>query len=292
MITHLSDSLKENVVVLLGTKGALKAEDIYQIFKQNNTPTTIQGIYRLLRQLQQSGVVIKEQHRYSLRISWVTNMRLLVEKMENTYSDTSYLETFIPTHREEKRIWYFNDPIRMIDFWHQILIVIAQFTYPSTTLHYYPHTWPELLTPKRTQQFYKTYHQLVNHVCTVIGGRTTLDKFTPREISKIYRKNHYYSPPEDYPEESRSMYISVLDEYIVTMRINKRTTEMIDTLYQSTESPDKSPLLIKAIATQKTKNNITLKRDPQKARIYQKKFTNLFGPLYTSRKKSQEDIPA
>ena len=90
------------------------------------------------------------------------------------------------------------------------------------------------------------------------------------------------APPEDYIHDKRTIYVDVIDDYVMTLKIDEETAKNIDTLYWSITSEDDMHLLdIFETFMSKVKVKLTIKKDPRAAGSYRKKYVQLFGPLKT-----------
>lgn len=281
MVNGDPDRLENHVVSILSRRGNICAKELHREILGTYGHFTIQGIYRVLRQLRQTGVIIKNGSRISLSLPWLLDLSGMVSNMQDTYLKEEYLAELLPREQSTKRIWTFNDLFTMNDFWSHLLIVIAKKTCASYTLHYSPHTWYRLLHKKHSMQCSKSLLGNTQTMYTIVGSKSPLDEWAVRMTQESFRNAHHYlAPTNEHIDSDRSLHIDVIGDYILTIKMDDTTTECIETLYKHANSPDDiTSTNILPIYAHKAKLKIRLKKDPKKAGIYRKKFIQIFGPL-------------
>ena len=85
-------ALDDHLVMLLAKQQSATAKQLQVELEKKTGRFTIQGIYKELNKLQQSGVVIRQSGRYSLSLSWILNLTELADEMfyTKTRSKTSF----------------------------------------------------------------------------------------------------------------------------------------------------------------------------------------------------------
>ncbi len=279
MLLGENNNLENHVIHILAHSGKAKVEDVLDAFGRDEKGATVQGVYRVLRKLQKEGVISKERSSYSLRIPWLLELASLVDTMEDTYLNKEYLKQLLPAPGAAKKVWTFSNLLKMNDVRMHILLALTRHIKKGIALQYAPHDWFTILNMRQAAQFKKSFLEHINKSYVIIGGQSYVDKYI-RALSKTEKEETYLAPEEDCVEQERNMYVDVIDDYILTIKLDDHTTKNIDTLYNSIASEDDMHLLdIFETFTGKVKVKMIIKEDPRKAGVYRRKVTNAFGPL-------------
>ena len=282
MLLGAHTQLEDHLLVIFAKKGALTVHEITQHLKKRERTATIQGIYRVLRKLQRNGVVIKEKQRFSLRIPWVLDLAELVTDMENTYLTDRYLGQLLPNDKQPKRSWRFTQLAKLNDFWSQILLAMAKMSQTKISLDYSPHTWYELLQMSQEHQFIKTYYGNLKREYVIVGSTSFLDKYTYRTWGEdiMAHNRTYFAAPEYRIIKDPSKYVSVMDDYVLVVKLDKDTVKRIEDLYTSVIAQEQVDIPLLTDALSKPVNaRIVIQKHPQKAKQIYRKFEKIFGPL-------------
>ena len=284
MLMGAKKKLADRVVQVLADENTLTAEEIRLRFGDSIQSPTIQGVYRTLRSMQKSGVIIKNKNRFSLRIPWIHGLISLSEKMSKTYLDESYLASLVPNQEGEGQAWYFINLIRMNDFWSQILLAMAKTKPNSIALHYYTHAWFEFAQEKKESQFSKAYMSEIKKAFTIVGNKTFLDRYTNDEFGEDYGTDqeeiYLTNDPSEKIEIGNTTSIVVIDDLVLRVRLDHSTADNMDRMYNNIKSTSdiKMDEFFKML-NQKAKVKIRLKKDKAKAIAYRNKYQRIFGPL-------------
>lgn len=286
MVFGTPQSLDNSVIKILATEGNSTAEDMLSTLRRDGHALTIQGMYRVLRRLQDGGVVIKEKMTYTLHLPWIIELTQFVERTEQVYFNEQYLAQLLPTTIGERRIWRFTNLFKIVDIWTHVLLATAKaptFGPRPTALTITPHLWFAFSHTAHWLQFKKSFLSCVGTQYTIIGSQTFADKYLNALLKIPSQEHSYLSPPEDYPEKDRSVYRSIIGDYIISLKLDEETTRLIDTLFLDIKSEEDIRLIdIFELFTGKVRASLVIKKDPVKARRYWKKFERVFGPIDTS----------
>ncbi len=272
--------MADHVIELLGNYGAQSVEALLQRCQETSYAVTAQGIYRVLRQLQEQNIVIKQKTMYSLHISWLLDVSFFSDQTQKFYLEQEQLHQLIPREPKEKRIWHFTNLLKVMDFTSQLLLSLAASTAKQVALRYTPHAWEVMIEPYKAARFTKQYLHLVQNRYMVVGGQSYLDKYT-RAISDAPNNDHVYlAQPDEVIEKDRCLALDIIDDYILCTILDTEAAKAIDMLYSQVHREEDMYLLdIFRVFAQSTKIKLVLKRDNEKARQYRRRFEHLFGPL-------------
>ncbi len=280
MITGGNSKLEDLTIKFLSKQGFLSVEDIHKKLHSVGIDVSIQGIYRVLRKLQSEGILMKQNQKFSLRISWIFELKRHVENMESTYLNAVYLESFIPKDDRGKYVWHFTKFLKLADFWDQLLIAIATASKEKISCHYSPYPWFIISNPLHTTTFNKAYGALLKKEYVIYGGRTFLHKYTPKELITFDYEDVYFALPDEYIVKDRRIYIDIIGDYILTIKLDIYTTGRLDYLYKNLKS-EKNILASHLVEffDEKISGKVTVEKNEKKAKKYKTKFIKIFGPI-------------
>lgn len=277
MLLGANNSLENKIVLALSKEGHLTTKQIHELLTSNNI--SIQAIYKSLKKLQCEGIITKVGKLHSIRIPWLLNLSKLTTQLQHTYSEKQYAHTFLPKKEGERKSWKFNDLLKMCDFWSHILLILGEFSISKKIYEYSPHSWFHITQPVQEDQFLQSLSTLVEEQYSIIGGRSNLDIWIADQYWNINNYKYHLSQSEKvWPENDRSKYINVTDEYILTVRLTRQTANQIDNMYsdqKTTLEPWSSQKL--AVFKQQTSIRITIEKNKTKAETFKKRFKRGFG---------------
>lgn len=276
-------NLAQYIVQSLASQQLLEVTDLRKkVLEVSGKNYSIQGLYKELRKLQEEGVLFKLRNKYSLRLPWVFDFISLADKLSTTYTERPQLPLILP-EINKKEIWHFSDLLKMNDFWSHILLILIQQSKHKVLLGWNPHPWFHLVQTKQEEQYIKALKLARSKLYLILGGSSLLDKWTEKFWDK--ETVHYSFGKSDFHNE-RSTYFNVIDDYVVTVKLEPKTAQAIDAIYENTKSIDDLNLQsILSIFNQETKCSIWLEKNPEKAKKIGVKFKKFWGIDFLSQSK-------
>lgn len=280
VILSAHNKLEDSILEIFAFRGNLNVKETIILLKHKGYTATEQGVYRVLRKLQKDGIIVKTKNYYNIRLAWLMELSDFIKQMEKTYLHERYLDQFLPEEKE-KYVWHFSDLHKMNDFWSQILIALSKHSKKRIVLGYSPHLWYLIGQKKQESQFTESYMTNLKKSYFIVGGRTYLDKYCLNNLDKQSGKEHQYLASEsEYIEKKRSLYMDVVDDYVLCTTLDNETTQIIEKIFEDSNTLKTiDELTIQKLWKRKIKGKIILKKDSKKARHYYKKFEKIFGPL-------------
>jgi DNA-binding Lrp family transcriptional regulator len=281
MILGERSQLENHIIATLASNGPSTVAILHSRLNTDDAVCSIQGVYRVLRQLITDGIVIKNKSVVSIALPWLLDLSSLVQSMQDTFLHPSSLSQLLPKQGAKKRIWTFTNLFTMNTFWSHLLVTIAKHAQAPYSVHYSPHTWYRLLHKQHSFQCTKTMLQEMENTYTVVGSRSYLDDYAVSEVTDRFEHAHQYlARASEYIDKDRALHIDVIGDYVFFVKLDEKTHASLEDLYAKTTTIDdiNIPDIID-IYSQNTKIRVLLKKDPHKARVYRKKFEQIFGPL-------------
>lgn len=282
MLQSASERLEDKIVHILATEGVQKTVQIQHQLSKNGAPTTLQGIYRVLRRLDSAGVIVKNGQDFSLRLPWIIDLANLVNSMDQQYLNPQYLNSVLPKKIIQKRTWIFADLQKTNNFWSQVLLAMAQTSEHKIHLHTSPHLWMDLLQPTQERQFLRALFEKIQSSYTVVSNKTPLDTiYVPHIINEVQREHVFFaSQDEDIIEKDPTLYTDIIGDFILTIQLPKKISNSIENLYkQSYSSDDAKAYAYMTLQKMRGRIKMVIKKAPDLSHKYYKRFERIFGPL-------------
>lgn len=277
MILQSHEQLEHLMVKLLAQKPNVTAVEIQKrTARGEHTAYSMQGIYKELRKLQNEGVVVKVKNRFSLRIPWALDFMALADVMSHTYLNPQALLSLLPKKGEKLR-WKFTSLLRANDFWTQILLIMFQKSPTKKLLGSQMHPWWHLPQPHLEAQYVRSVGRVGGTLYIIIYGNTYGDRLA----IPFWKEHVVYSfghNPFNWPLNA---YITMMDDYIVTLTIDSETARRMDALYKSAQRAD--DVDFKAMVeffNRPMKAVFQVEQNPKKASLWRKKFSRFFGETF------------
>jgi hypothetical protein len=268
---NAKESLEDKIVVSLGNNSHATAEQIKLFIPDSYS---IQAIYQSLKKLQEQGVVVKVKDNYSLKLSWVIGLRNFTQNLENQYVQSLRLNDIAPLFTK-KSIWRFNSLISLNNFWAQLLLILIQESKTKTVFDWTPEPWYYLAHTEQEQKYLSALKSLSGKVYMVIGGKTYLHKSVEQYLNPKFVE---YSFSDKLFEKDNDTDFSVIDDYILTVSLNKNLLNKIKQLYKNTkDQQDVDINKVLEIFFGEFNAKMTLEYNPAKAKVIRKKFIKHFG---------------
>jgi hypothetical protein len=165
--------------------------------------------------------------------------------------------------------------LKMNDFWSHILLILIQQSKNKILLGWNPHPWFHLVQTEQEKQYIQSLTLAGSKLYLIVGGNTFLDRWT----EKFWDKNTVaYSFGKSNFATERTTYINVVDDYVLTVKIDPKVAHQIDDIYKNVQSMDDINLQsILSLFHQKTKISVRLEKDAEKARKVKIKFKKYWG---------------
>lgn len=269
MLLTESAQLTELIVKALAYRALQTIEDLRINLEKSGHSYSEKAFYKELRKLQDLGVVLKHQQRYSLKLSWVIDLQALSERMLET-SVTAFAAESVIDFQGEKRSWSFRSLAQLNPFWTQLMITLLRKSKSKTMYDWVPHPWFYLLHTKVELQFLSAIDQINARSYRIVGGETYLDQLAAPVWEKKPGKTVFGAGA--FSEETTAYYV-LIDDYVLTAKIDKKTAAALDRLYSETTSASKvNPSEINRVLTDPAKVSLVLEQHAERASSLRSRF--------------------
>lgn len=269
MLLTPKTTLSEKILFVLGKHPNSTAEFILKVVGPSNY--SIQAVYKELRTMQKFGAVVKVGHSFSLRVSYVLALSEMFDAFQ-TISLSSGLSSDILSG-PSKQVWRLNSLIKVVNFWDYLLVGLVSVSKSKQLFGYTKHAWYHLAQPEAEDRYLQAIRRVGGKIFLTLGSKRPLDvwseKFWPKDVVEFGYGKSFLESDED-------LEFDVIDDYIVTVKKDKKVSQIVEGVYSSVAHPrDFSGLA--EIFLRPASVKVVLEKNPKKAMVLRKKFTRFFG---------------
>ena len=277
MLYSSQEKLDEILVDLLSKKSGCSGPELLKDLAKQGFIFTKQALYKELRKLQKLGVVVKAEGKFSLSVSWVLHIAAFMQRLESNYLKSGHISYLMPLEGQ-KTSWTFPE-LRILDFfWVHLIISLFRESQSKLMYQWLPHPWFDLIHPQLEPHFQESMSIVQGKIFMMIGGDTFLDRSYSKNLPKKFCEASHSEGPF---ESERSNYFQIIADYVLTVKLDKKSTQAIEDLYDTTLSPkDIDIKKIVSIFTRKSRSRIVLENSPKKAKRLARKFDQYFGLVW------------
>ncbi|MEI7620004.1 MAG: hypothetical protein WCJ57_00345 [Candidatus Falkowbacteria bacterium] len=263
MFFSLKESLEDSIIRHLLNNEA-KVKDLQQRLLKDKINVTSQGIYKILKYLISQEIIIKYGQFYSLNEEW--RNRAIKGLNKNNQG--------IALTEGEKISFYLNSLIHLDQQWKNVVLPLHQ-AYPQDPIFLYnPHEiWIHLNEQRKISEYeyYASFAAKKIHAFCVFGGNTIHETIIKKEL-----QNEYMQVAIGVEYFSKTDYLAIFNDYIVTTKLSKPLTKKIEDCYQSTENMAELEKQLQMIGIEKKKTKLTIERNREKAKKLRKRMSKQF----------------
>ncbi len=274
MLLEPTQNIEEKVVKILAKKPGLTTYEILGILNESGRKYTYQGLYKELAKLRKNFVVIKTGQKFNIHISWAIELQNLVNRISKTHVEALTTEDIIPKAKK-KKTWSFDKIGMLNNFWAQVLLVLTKNSKGKLVFDWAPHPWYHLSHTALENRYLEAMKLLGAKTYQIIGGKTYLDKWV---VKYLEGQNIEYTFAKSPFDKEQDTYYTLIDQYLVTVRIDPVTTQKIEELYSNTKvTEDVDYPKMFELFNGEVNIKLTIENNTTKIPIIRKKFQNFFG---------------
>lgn len=273
MLLQEFPSLEELVVVTLVDKPGATARELEAAIRARGHTYSLRGIYKELTKLAAQGVVFKTGDSYSIHLAWIMQLLALGDKAFESYTQSPYLVGMLQSGAN-KTIERFSDLRKLDRLWTQLILALHTLHRGHTMCFWCPYQWFSLAQYFAVKQFYSSIDLAGHKRLHIIGS----DSFLARHALKDLPKNGTYSFAESPFHRERSTYYTVIGDCVLTVKLDKQTTDRLEELFSSVKSEKEIiPSELERFFSARVRATLTCERNEAKAERLKKKFAEFFS---------------
>ncbi len=267
MIYSKNEHLEDLVIKILLIKEQ-SVKSIHKTLSSQQENFTLQGIYRVLRDLIKDEIVIKRKNIYLISEEWRDRVINSFRRKQNSI-----------TLSEHESIQFNLDSLVHLDQqWKNIIIPLQESFSDFPVFLYNTHEiWIHLSVSRKESEYnyYESFKENSYSSYCLFGGNTKFDKQIAMELKhEKLNINYGYKP---FPETD---YIIIIDDYIITTRISRKIANKIKDVYLKSKNFDELEYNLQELGIEKKKVKLIIERNREKAKIFRKRISrNFYIPM-------------
>jgi len=230
----------ESVVTdILSQKPRLSMKELNEYFQKKYKPgLSVQWLYKIVKNLVERQVLVKEGGLLSIDASWIHNLINFTEKLKRTYLENDAANANILLNEGESKSFQFEKVIDMDNFWTHALITVIhssrdQKHMNKNVYNYNHHSWFQLVRTSNEQSLGEAYHQMHMEWFLVSGSKTFLDTLV---ASLIETEDFHYAQVERGPLLKPNYYVVVIGDFIFETALPNYIHERMEQIYQQVKN--------------------------------------------------------
>lgn len=188
LLFNLGKSVKDKVILVLGEEWPLSSREIVARLKRHGVSCTHQAVYKSLKELMESGTVVKEESAYKLSKDWINSLRSYA-----TYVDQSYRMEL--SHKNAQRAEQAEQTVveTLYDFYVYVLIMLEKqskdpYALKVPCIFRALHAWNPFVIGK--EEFNRCVQVIPKYnMYAITSADTPLDKALAKYWEKLH--NHF-----------------------------------------------------------------------------------------------------
>jgi len=266
----------EDIILDELKKGPQKSSDLVLIVKKSGLTQSKQGVYKVLKKLNQQEVITLKKGIVALNTVWLRKLHSYLVTAQSNYLDDIILPGYF-TNLEygQKFIFNFKSPELLDSYWGHVLVTLMQIVPAGQHFFAYnPHDWFLFARYEPEEKFLQAVKESGRQNLMTVGGRTYLDKKLVSRIDKSFFQYHMLDKPLF---KKTNYYINVIGDYVIEVYIDENISNQIEKFYQQTNKLDDHSLnKLKQIISQRGKNKFIISRNKRKAEKFRNKVQKYF----------------
>lgn len=212
---NLADEITEKVL-----HSPYQIKRLHEELSDRRQEPSLRAVYKAVDQLISAGVLIKAGKVVRIDEEWVRTMQIRLTPAPSL--------SLGPT---ERMIYTFTSISHLDSFWTTIAFQLESLEKDGEIFFYNPHNFWAYIPERKASEdaYYRHFAELKLHAFFTIGGESLADS----EYKRAYQDAFLQIDTRTISSLSRTDHITVMGDYVITVRIGKSMATQIDQHYAS-----------------------------------------------------------
>ncbi len=257
----------EDIIIRLISKGKTTPEQLYIDISNNEKNCTIQAVYKALRFLVKSAVLVKSGKQLEISKEWL-----------ETISQAFNTQTTLPQLADgEAAIYNYKSLVNLDGYWKHLMKALDDQFQNSPVFLYSPyHIWYHISERTQSEADYFNGFQTNQHYgFFVIGNSSAIDQ----SFKKKFQSDYLQIDTWGKSNLKKDNYLTIIDDFIVDTILDKKLTRAIESYYFSNLPLEQATGRLNQVLSAPSKSKIKIERNSKKAKKLRKLLSkNFFIP--------------
>ena len=268
---------------ILSRKSGLTSKELFGFFcAKYQHPMTIQGFYKIIRQLLTDRVIVKNSGTLSLYSAWVQNLVKFAERAKQTYLSNEFAKATIILEEGESKSYQFERVTEMDTFWDHALLTVSYY-YQSAphkdknaySKNYY--SWIQVLRTGDSIELSRLYAGTDMQWYMASGSHSFLNRLVPElhEAPSFHFK--LYLENKGYGKGSDNFHVTTIGDFIFETKVPDFTFDEIQKMFEETKNlATFEPQRMQRIIHETARTTLTISRNTVRAETIRKDIKAVF----------------
>lgn len=218
MLYGTQETLEDNLVRLL-LRSPSHMKGLHKQVKDAGRVVSLRAIYKAVDSLMAEDVLVKVGKSVWINQEWVRKLR-------------DHLSAPLPSLGRGEKISYTFTSIEHLDaFWKTIAFQLEEYERDGQVFFYNPHNFWAAMPSRRASEdaYYSHFKKEKKRAYFTVGGEARAD----RDFKRIYQNDYLQVDARAQGGISRRDHITILGDFVITVRISSVLAKKIDALYES-----------------------------------------------------------
>lgn len=289
---RLENNAPESIIIdILSKKPRLTTSELYDFYlAKAPKKITVQGFYRIIRQMLSSRVLVKEGTHVSLDSFWINNLISLAETVKQVYLENKVGVVNVLLEEGETKTFEFENIMAMDNFWsHGLNTVINFYTkndHPDK--NGYSHHYFSIFQVGRTSSenvLASTYQSANDHWYMASGSSAFLNKLVAKLI-EVENYHQFIYDFEKFQKEQalknniieKNYWVTVVGDFIFEAHIPKYLFNIFEKIYQEVNSLSEfNTKQFNSLFLEPGKTTLTISRNKKRADVIRENVKALYA---------------
>jgi len=263
-----ASSSQEEVLRVLA-RGPITGADLL-VEMSLKLPITKQGLYKILRQLLSSEIIVKGGRFFSLNKLWLTRFNDFIEESGKELGiSLPFKDSLL---RGRKNIT-FKDFEALDIYWDHLYLTLAQKFKNSSFFFFNRHSWSIYERPQSEAYLYKISLEKGQKIMITLGVNTIV----AQKFKKAFAKNNIQIAIDEKFLIPKTDNLCIVEDYFILTRYDNKTIDLIDSLFNRATSFGGSEFReLHRILLNCKKPKIIITKDNRKANAWRRRLAKNF----------------
>jgi hypothetical protein len=267
-IIPFASSPQEEILRIIA-RGPINGTDILAVVSLKLSITK-QGLYKILRQLLFSEIIVKEKNFFVLNKLWLTRFSDFIEESEKNLGINLPFENSLLNGR--KTIIFKNAEALDI-YWGHLYLALAQKFEDKPFFFFNRHSWSIYERPQSENYLYKTSLKKAQKILITLGVNTLI----AQNFKKQFAKNNIQITIDEEFLIPKTDSLCVVDDYFIATRYDYKTIGLMDKLFgQATAFGEVESKELHKILANCKKPKIIITKNAKKANTWRRRLAKNF----------------
>lgn len=283
---------------ILSRKSGLTSKEAFEFFL-NKYPRhmTLQGFYKVLRQLLRNRVIVKNNGTLSLYSAWVQNLVKFAERAKQTYLSNELSKATIILEEGESKSYVFERVTEMDTFWDHALLTISYYYQNhehrdknAYSKNYY--SWIQILRTAESIELPHRYAETNMHWYMASGSHTLLNRVVPELHNAPSFHFTLYDKRAGYGAGTDNFHVTVIGDFIFETKVPDFIFEAIKGMFERvTNLTEFNPQKMQRVIYETGKTTLKISRNATRAETIRNEIKALFKGKISIKKQNSTYLP-